>query len=45
MSDQQAKVIKPPNTLSKKVTIGGPGVVDAAALERAETVISDLAGD
>ena len=45
MSDQQAKVIKPPNTLSKKVTIGGPGAVDAAALERAETVISNLAGD
>jgi len=45
MSDQAGKVIKPPNTLSQKVTVGGPGAVDAAALERAETVISDLAGD
>jgi hypothetical protein len=32
MSDQAGKVIKPPNTLSSKVTIGGPGAVDAAAL-------------
>lgn len=45
MNDQAGKVIKPPNTLSQKVTVGGPGAVDAAALERAETVISDLAGD
>ena len=45
MSDQADKVIKPPNTLSQKATVGGPGAVDAAALERAETEISDLADD
>jgi hypothetical protein len=45
MSDESGKVIKPPSTLSQKVTLGGPGAVDAAVLERAETVISDLAGD
>ncbi|MDP6430383.1 MAG: Hpt domain-containing protein [Rhodospirillales bacterium] len=45
MSDQSGKVIRPPNTLSQKVTVGGPGAVDAAALERAESVIANLAGD
>ena len=37
------RIIRPPSKLSNKVTIGGPGAVDEAALERAEQVISDLA--
>tara|TARA_B100000315_G_C14577607_1_gene588704 strand:+ start:1621 stop:2112 length:492 start_codon:yes stop_codon:yes gene_type:complete len=36
------KMIRPPNKLSNKVTIGGPGAVDDAALERAEQVITEL---
>jgi len=43
MSDADAgKMIRPPNKLSNKVTIGGPGAVDDAALERAEQVIVEL---
>jgi len=43
MSDTEAgKMIRPPNKLSNKVTIGGPGAVDEAALERAEQVITEL---
>ncbi len=43
MSDTDAgKMIRPPNKLSNKVTIGGPGAVDEAALERAEQVITEL---
>lgn len=41
--DEKARLIKAPTTLNKKVTIGGPGAVDAAALERAEQVITKLA--
>ena len=40
--DEAGKIIRPPNKLSNKVTIGGPGAVDEAALERAEQVISEL---
>ena len=43
MSDENVgKLIQPPNKLSNKVTVGGPGAVDEAALERAEQVIGDL---
>jgi CO dehydrogenase/acetyl-CoA synthase epsilon subunit len=41
--DNPGKMIRPPNKLSSKVTIGGPGAVDDAALERAEKVIDNLA--
>ena len=41
--DETVKVIKPPDTLSTKVTKGGPGAVDLAAIERAESVIADMA--
>lgn len=45
MCDQQGKGIKPPQYLGAKVTVSGPGAVDAAALEWAEAVISDLASN
>lgn len=41
--DDTVNVIKPPDTLSAKVTKGGPGVVDLAAIERAESVIANMA--
>lgn len=37
-----ATLIKPPNNLASKVTVGGPGAVDEAALKRAEDVIADM---
>jgi len=40
--DNTGRIIRPPSKLSNKVTIGGPGAVDEAALERAEQVISNL---
>ncbi|NQU57426.1 MAG: Hpt domain-containing protein [Rhodospirillales bacterium] len=43
--DNTVNVIKPPDTLSGKVTKGGPGAVDMAAIERAEAVISGMAND
>ena len=43
--DKTVNVIKPPDTLSAKVTKGGPGAVDLAAIERAESVISSMAND
>lgn len=43
--DKTVSVIKPPDTLSAKVTKGGPGAVDLAAIERAESVISSMAND
>lgn len=43
MSDEEIEVINPPDTLSNKVTEGGPGAVDLEAIERAEAVIADLA--
>ena len=39
------QMIQPPNPLKSKVGIGGPGAVTPEALERAETVIADLADD
>ena len=41
MSDD-LEIITPPNLLKSKVKTGGPGAVDAAALERAEAAISDM---
>jgi len=43
--DDTVKVIKPPDTLSAKVSKGGPGAVDLAAIERAESVIANMAND
>ncbi len=43
--DNTVNVIKPPDTLSGKVSKGGPGAVDLAAIERAESVIASMAGD
>lgn len=43
--DDTVQVIKPPDTLSSKVTKGGPGAVDLAAIERAESVIAGMAND
>jgi hypothetical protein len=43
--DVEVRVFNPPQTLAAKVEIGGPGAVDMATLERAEQVISDMAGD
>jgi len=40
--DDTVNVIKPPNTLSMKVTKGGPGAVDLDAIERAESVIANM---
>ena len=43
MDDQpKAEVITPPDTLKKKVKIGGPGAVDLDTLDRAEAVIADM---
>ncbi|TCS62099.1 phosphorelay protein [Varunaivibrio sulfuroxidans] len=39
------QIINPPNTLQGKISKGGAGAVDLAALERAEQVIANLAGD
>ncbi len=41
--DETVQVIKPPDTLSAKVKKGGPGAVDLAAIERAESVIANMA--
>lgn len=43
--NDKPKLIHPPNPLKMKVGIGGPGAVTPEALERAETVIADLADD
>ncbi|MBC8270216.1 MAG: Hpt domain-containing protein [Rhodospirillaceae bacterium] len=43
--DDTVNVIKPPDTLSSKVSKGGPGAVDLAAIERAESVIANMADD
>ncbi len=42
MADKKLEIIEPPNPLKDKVGTGGPGAVDAAALERAERVIENL---
>ena len=41
--DDTVNIIRPPDLLSAKVTKGGPGAVDVAALERAESVIAGMA--
>ncbi len=43
-ADGQAAVIRQPNALKSKVSVGGPGAVDLAALEKAEAVIADMGG-
>lgn len=45
MPEVKVEIVTPPNTLKSKVGVGGPGAVDMAALERAEKVISNMAGD
>ena len=42
MAEDEPQIIRPPDTLRSKVTEGGPGAVDLAALERAEEVIASL---
>lgn len=43
MDDEpKVEVITPPDTLKKKVKIGGPGAVDLDTLNRAEAVIADM---
>lgn len=41
--NDKLEIINPPNTLRSKVTVGGPGAVDAATIERAEKVIGNMA--
>ncbi|MFQ5618447.1 MAG: Hpt domain-containing protein [Rhodospirillales bacterium] len=41
-NEPKAEVITPPDTLKKKVKIGGPGAVDLDTLNRAEAVIADM---
>jgi len=42
--DDKPQVINAPNTLNAKVTKGGPGAVDPSILEKAEQVITEMAG-
>jgi HPt (histidine-containing phosphotransfer) domain-containing protein len=42
MSDKEMEIINPPNLLKEKVKEGGPGAVDLATLERAESVIAGM---
>lgn len=42
MAEDEASIIRPPDTLKSKVSEGGPGAVDLDALERAEQVIANL---
>jgi hypothetical protein len=47
-NDQAAaapQFVKPPQTLQNKITKGGPGAVDLAALAKAEAVIENLSDD
>lgn len=41
--NDKLEIINPPNTLRSKVTVGGPGAVDAATIARAEKVIGNMA--
>lgn len=43
MADDEMEIINPPNLLRSKVKEGGPGAVDLATLERAESVIAAMA--
>ena len=46
MDDEpEVEIITPPDTLKKKVKIGGPGAVDLDTLNRAEAVIADMTGN
>lgn len=45
MSDDDLEFITPPNTLKSKVSIGGAGAVDEAALRRAEEAIAGMADE
>ena len=44
MSGDDSVFIKPPTDIRSKVSVGGPGCVDQAALARAEKVILEMAG-
>ncbi len=44
MSGDDGVFIRPPTDIRNKVSVGGPGSVDQAALARAEKVILDMAG-
>lgn len=44
MPDDDVEIIKPPNTLKAKVSVGGPNAIDQAALDRAESVIANMKG-
>ncbi|MEE9545783.1 MAG: phosphorelay protein [Rhodospirillales bacterium] len=41
-ADGQATVIRPRNVLKSKVSVGGPGAVDLAALKKAQAAIADM---
>ena len=38
------EIIRPPNTLKSKVSVGGPNAIDESVIARAEKVISDMKG-
>jgi chemotaxis protein histidine kinase CheA len=42
---ESARIIRPNLTLNSKVTVGGPGAVDEAMLEKAEAVIQGMSED
>lgn len=42
MSEEKVEIINSPNAVKAKVRIGGPGAVDAVALERAEQAIAAM---
>ena len=42
MSEEKVEIINPPNAVKAKVRVGGPGAVDASALEKAEQVIKEF---
>ncbi len=42
MKDENLEFITPPNTLKSKVSVGGAGAVDEAALLRAENAIANM---
>jgi len=42
MSEGKVEIINPPNAVKAKVRVGGPGAVDAAALDKAEKAIAAM---
>lgn len=44
MSDDDVEIIKPPNTLKSKVSVGGPNAIDESTIARAERVIQSMKG-